>query len=52
MQCKHCGEPIQDGYSFCMNCGTTCEKEKLPVSTEMNNQIIPKQSNKIGRAHV
>lgn len=40
MTCKNCGEPIQDGYSFCMNCGTACDT--VPVD---NTSVVPVQDN-------
>ncbi len=48
MHCKNCGEPIQEGYSFCMNCGQACDKVDSTPSlepTQMNNPIEPKKPN-------
>ncbi|MBQ5748590.1 MAG: hypothetical protein IIV87_00400, partial [Oscillospiraceae bacterium] len=36
MNCKFCGEPLEEGVNYCMNCGMTQENEE-PKPAEKKN---------------
>lgn len=47
MQCKNCGANIQEGATFCMNCGAACEQvTQVPQQPVMQQQpVMPVQQN-------
>lgn len=53
MQCKNCGANIQEGTSFCMNCGASCQVvENSSISNPVSvnqNVAIPSMNNQNNR---
>jgi len=43
MQCKNCGANLQEGASFCMNCGKSCDQGTLVQPEFLTQEVIPSQ---------